>query len=233
MNNLSLENYLVTGLDIPLGILGKIPQPTLRDLIENNIDIDTLVRPFLISKDSLGLDKDNPLYDKVTNFDLLFVEDLVIDGLQVFKLLVDSLKFIYSVSENEIQLLGQELHISNKAIINGENFDILAKVIMAMYHKQPSKSKPKPKVKNEAQRKVLEKIQKKREQQAKKNTLALFDYINIVCHIKGFIGYDKVLDLTYYQLLNSYSVLTSIENHREFISYYTSMKFDIKENSKH
>lgn len=78
MNKIKLENYLISGLPINLGSLGIITQPKIRDIISNNIELNSLLEPFLISPELVGIKKDNPLFNEIKTFDLFFVEDMKI-----------------------------------------------------------------------------------------------------------------------------------------------------------
>lgn len=233
MNKIKLENYLISGLPINLGSLGIITQPKIRDIISNNIELNSLLEPFLISPELVGIKKDNPLFNEIKTFDLFFVEDMKIREHLLLELLINSLKIIYSVELDNIKLEDYSIIIDDKYIINRDNFDILQEVILSMFNQElPTPTKPQQ-YKSEAHRRVIEKMNRKREEARRRKELHLCDFINIVTHVNGYIGYDKVLDMTYFQLLNSYSTLLNINNYGEFLMYYTSPKFEVKEETTH
>ena len=229
-----LINYLISGLPISVGTLGSIRQPTIKELISNDINIDTFIQPFIISKDVLEADKENPFYEQIKNFDLMFLEQLVVDGKPILALLVDSLKFIYDIDEKEISIVGQIITIKSKNVfITRDNFDTLSEIILSMFNREKPKPKPKPKYKNDYQKKIMEKLNKKREEQAKKKMLHLCDYINAVAHFSNTPNYAFILDLTYYQLINSFNILRVKENYEDYLKYLTSSKFEIKDKTNH
>ena len=230
---IKLENYLISGLPINLGSLGTITQPTIRDLISNNIELNSLLEPFLISPELVGIKQDNPLFNEIKTFDLFFVEGMQVRETLLLELLLNSLKIIYNVELNNIRLEDYSIIVDNKAIINRDNFDILQEVILSMFNQELPKPSNPQKYKSEAHRRVIEKMNRKREEARRRKELHLCDFINIVTHANGYIGYDKVLNMTYFQLLNSYSTLLNINNHKEFLMYYTSPKFEVKEETAH
>lgn len=223
-----LENYYISGLPIKLdGTLGTIYQPTIKTLIENDYTELEFLQPFLIHTGLYEVLEENN--GEIKNFDLFYFENL-----ELFISLVKGLKLFYRASDEDITLEGKEIIIKKDIRINRDNFDYLAEVILEMFMtKRPEKEDKSRKYEDDTRQKLWDKIRKKREEASKKNALQICDIINIICHINGFVPYTKVLDLTYYQLINSYQMLVRVDSYRDFIQYKVSSKFDIKQDAKH
>lgn len=225
-----LENYFITGLPINLKNkkLGIIHQPTIKDLLNINYTNVEFIRPFLVHLDAIDFKED---FDKsqFKNFDLFFLGQV-----ELLQTLIMSLKLLYKVDSNEIDLIGQKIVIKKDIIIDRDNFDILSDVILEMFMtKRPNYKKEDKKFEDKSKQNLWNFIKKKREEVSKKDEMELCDIINVVVHGGGYIPYNQVAEMTYYQLINSYLSIMNITNYNEFILYKTSQKFDIKKDIKH
>ena len=61
----------------------------------------------------------------------------------------------------------------------------------------------------------------------------MFDLAYYLIHIDSKYTYDYVLDLTIYQLINSYQIYHQKENYDLFVRYKTNGNFKIEDELKH
>lgn len=224
---ISLETYYLTGMPILLKDgLGTIHPFTIRYMIENNLDYGEFMRPFLIRKDLL---EDMP--DDIYDFDLFFITS---NSEEMMENLVNSLKILYKTEDVKVMNTIKIILINNEIIIKKENFTYLADVILEMMY--ATRVKPKKRIqkyKNPQLQATWEKLQRYREKEEKKKELNMADIMNMLIHINSTFDYDKVLNLTYYQMMNSYLTLMRKDSYDEFVMYKTSGQFKIEKDVKH
>lgn len=225
---IGLESYYLSGLPIPLQYnLGKIFPLNIRYMFENNIDYDEFVRPFLIRIDLFDFKVDG-----LCDFDLFFSSFNESD--ELLNLLIDKLKILYRTDNVKAISSIRIIIVNDKIMINRENYTYLADVALEMMY--ATKIKPKKtqsKYKNKYLQATWEKLQKYRKKEEEKKSLQLSDILNTLIHISNNFDYDKVLNLTYYQVMNSYITLTKKIGYDEFMMYKTSGQFKIEQNVKH
>lgn len=229
-----LTSYLITGLPIPFENkeLGRIYQPTVKEIVSNDLTPTKIVQPFLISLDLLEVAEDVKF--ELKNFDLYFLPNMMIGERHALEVLAVILQLLYKTDKVSLLLQEQKILIDDTIAIHRENFDELTDMVLEMFmQERPKEREKEPEFTNPIQKKIYEKMQKNREREAKKNAMHLPDIINVVCHINGFTPYREVIDLTYYQLLTSYTTLLGIDSYKEFCLYKISPKFDIKDDVKH
>ena len=71
------------------------------------------------------------------------------------------------------------------------------------------------------------------EQNKDKKQIGIFDLANYLIHVDSKYTYDNVLDLTIYQLINSYQIYQQKENYDLFVKYKTNGNFKIEDELKH
>ena len=237
-----LEQYYITGMPVPLEKgLGQLHQPTIKNLLENQITVEQLIQPFSMRVDLLDISQDQlaDLLVQLVDFDLFFLKDdeddyiLKIGDTPSMYMLLQSLKILYNTSNVELKYDDEEIHVDDKVIIDRNNFTYLADVVLEMFHsKKPVKEKATV-FKSKIKQQIWEKLQKNRKEQEKKKEFLMGDIINVVVHATGYVPYREVLDMTYYQLINSYSVMMQISGYDEYLQFKTSSKFELKEDRKH
>lgn len=225
---MNLETYYLMGLPIPLQYkLGTIYPPTIKYMLENNVSYDDFLKPFLIRVDIL--EKPN---DSIKDLDLLFSK--VGDTNSLINLLVDSLKIIYKTENIRIHEEICIITIDDKFMIHRDNYTYLADIVLEMmYVTRVKPSKKETKYKNKQLQETWEKLQKYREKEKKKKELKLVDILNMLIHVNQDFNYDKVLNLTYYQVMNSYITLSKKEGYNEYMMYKTSGQFEMGKDLKH
>ena len=122
--------------------------------------------------------------------------------------------------------------------INNSNFNVLCDVILEMLKIDKSKIKFDKPIKKEisAIEKEFERRRKEYEKRVgkKKNEkdLTILDMVNVLVHTSNF-KYEDVLNLTLYQLKNSFDVITKKDAYDTTVMYMVSPKFEIKDKQEH
>ena len=237
------EYYYLFGLDIPLDKyrLGVIKQPKLIDYISKEIDIETFYLPFVMNDIIISQtdDKESLMKIKKTIGSLSFILMNCYQSkrFDVINSLIESLKILY---DNENVKIDESLNILIDDIeINNSNFDILVDVVLEMMKIDKSKlkfDKHKKKEMSDIEKEFERRRQKYLEMTNKKNKdepLTLIDIANIVSH-SGLFKYDDVLNMTIYQLKNSFDIINKKEAFDINMLHRVSPKFDMsKEKYEH
>ena len=240
MNN-GYEYYYLLGLDIPLEKygLGTIKQPKIKDFLSKDIGIDGFFYPFVMNDIIIGQAKENnsiiELKKSLGDLTFLLVNCVQSKRIDILDSIKTNLEFLY----------GQEVEVTEKFTIkvgeheiNNSNFQILCDVILELLKVDKSKLKFDKPVKKELS--VIEQEFEKRRRlyeernNKKKNDkdLTLLDMINVIIHSSNF-KYEDILDMTLYQLKNSFDVLVKKDTYNTTLKYMVSPKFEIKENQEH
>lgn len=242
------KETLLFGLPIEIEGLGKIYQPSLRDFIDKKLDIQRFIRAFNI-KAELIFDE---VPDDIKNFDIFLFqstsnmpkEDLLINDL------IESLKLLYKTDKVDLIMLNAKnlddicisIKISNDEIyyINRNNYDDFCNVINIMLkisenikNEEVRKELSEIELKMEKRRKEFEKKKalKNKENKKDEETITMFDLANYIIHVDNTqFNYQNVLDLTIYQLKNTFTLYRQKENYKIFMDYKTSGNFKIEEN---
>lgn len=226
---MSDAKFLLNEIDLQNDGLGIIKLLKTKEIIKLGEDgLNNLLTPFLYEC--------NLEIDDVKFFDFLFLEDEQMK--KVLDNLINSLKYIYKT--DLIQVLQNIIIINSQIILHRDNFDVLCKTIREMFFIKPEKKEDKKIEVKEENKAILEEYlrleqehQKEMEEQNKKNQKTLHQLVTIVASQRLW-DYDKVLNMTYYRLINSIMSIFEIDNYQTFMQYATSGNFDIKnKNIKH
>ena len=238
----SLEHYLILGLPIKLDKgLGVINQPTIKELISNGFNVDSFLQPFLLRVDLIqdmkGLED---FKQSINDFDLLFLQDekgnfIFKDGdIGLLLKLINCLHLIYKTEDVSLIYEKQTILIDNSIAINRNNYTYLADIILEIFDtEKPKPVDNTPKYKDKARQQLWEKLERRRAEEARKKALTLADIINITIHLDGYIGYNTISEMTYYQLLNTYKTLMNKMSYDEYLMFKSSGQFDLKQDTKH
>ena len=240
MNN-GYEYYYFLGLDIPLEEygLGKIKQPKIIDFLSKDIGMDNFFYPFIINDIVLGeaQDKDHVLILKDYIGDLTFL--LMHCKQNGREDVLTSIKKTLELLYNERAIITEKLVIKVGNIeINNSNFSTLCNVILEMSKIDKSILKFDKPIKKEMSpiEKEFERRRKEYEKRLGKHKndkgLTILDMINILIHTSNF-KYEDILNMTLYQLKNSFDVLTKKDAYDTMIMYMVSPKFEIKDKQEH
>lgn len=240
MNN-GYEYYYLFGLDIPLDKynLGVITQPKIKDFLDKDISIDGFFYPFIMNDIIIGQSErnENILKLKESLGDLTF---LILNCMQVNRTdILDSIKryigFLYNCEAEitkDFTIKVGDVEISNS------NFNVLCDIVLEMLKIDKSKIKFNKPVKKEMsaiemefERRRLE-YEKKVGKNKNNKELTILDMVNISVHSSNF-KYDDMLNMTLYQLKNSFEVLTKKDAYDTTLMYAVSPKFEIKDKQEH
>lgn len=227
------EYYYMTGLPVNLNHgLGKIYQPKLFDFMEMDVTIEEFAQPFCARVDVIDFGDDKrteEILKTLKDFDLFFVDK----GSMVDRL-IKSLTVLYKTDDVKLDKYYQRIVISDSIIIDRDNFTYLADVVLNMLcMEKPKKQENKRKYKDDYRQKLWEKMQRYRAENEKKNAITFLDIVNFVVHSNSVIDYERVYNLTYYQLVNTYTTLMNKSNYEEHMMYRTSGQFKMENDVKH
>ena len=238
MNN-GYEYYYLLGVDIPLEKygLGLIKQPKIRDFLSKDIGMENFFYPFVMNDIIIGQsqDKESILKLKESLGDLTFLLINCVQGnrLDILDMIKDSLEFLYN---KEVEIKEDFTIKVGDLNINNLNFSILCNVVLEMLKIDKSKIKFDKPVKELSDiEKEFERRRKEYEERVGKKSdksLTILDMINISIHSSNFT-YNDMLDMTLYQVKNSFDVLTKKDTYETTVMYMVSPKFEIKDKQEH
>ena len=244
MSNISFEYYYLSGKNIPLKRynLGVIKQLTLNDFIDYEMDTNEFVQPFILNK-SIMLNKSDSIdkvLENIKDLSFLFLYEQLTEYSIVSNLL-KSLSMLYQtenvyVDNKNIAIIIIDEANSSKYIINDDNFSILSTIVCEMMDIDKSKvTKVEPKKEMSDIEKEFERRRKEYEERVGKKSdksLTILDMINISIHSSNFT-YNDMLDMTLYQVKNSFDVLTKKDTYETTVMYMVSPKFEFKDKQEH
>lgn len=226
-SKIDLEFYYMSGKPIDLRHLGLgvVYQPKLRDFIDNKIDISFFSQPFLFDKEIISNKKDG--VDELVKdlgklgFLIIYSELATLEQDEnILDLLVKSLKFIYKTDDIIVAKTICKIIIDGSIIIGDSELQLISDIVIEMLRVDKEEIIKKIQEKNkEAERDALDDEFERRakahaERLRKKNNskdFSLMDIVNVVVHSQANIDYDRVFDMTLYQLKNSYETLIKKE----------------------
>lgn len=233
------KNQLILSTEYDIDNVGMIYFPMVEDLKDKAIGEDKINRyivPYKLTKHHFQIDKDKKKNEEIlrdiTLFDILTFKDLPFDDNTTYiELITDSLKYYFKV-DVQYNMEINSFIIDNKGIINRDNFDQIADIILAINNNKKLEIEDVPEFKNEKQRDVYYKIMAGRKRQAEKNKVTLSTIINIVIHGgNSFIPYYELLKMTIYQLINSYKAIIDIDicnrNYQQYLAGADANKIDL------
>lgn len=224
------DRYLLKEIDLSKHNLGTIKPFSTKTVIQLGEDeLKNFLFPFLFTLKEEDI------------FDYLFVQDE--QAQIILSALVMSLQKLYKTDDCKIDLDEQQKIniIIAEAKINNDNFNLLCSIVRDIFFLN-GKEEDKHQViqvedKNKA---ILEEYlrleaehKKEMEELNKKHAKTLHQIVTIVASQCEW-DYDKVLDMTYYRLINTYMSIFKIDSYTTYMQYKTSGQFDMKNyNIKH
>lgn len=227
-----LENKYLSGLPIDLKKfdLGVIHQLTYREIIEKDIDVDNLLKPFLMKKEMMKSNNDefNKSLNSIGNLGFLYLIDENSEDEKIIENLLNSIKIFYKSDDVYVNPNTKYIHV-DKVIIDVEKFDVLSTVVLEMFKVKS------PEFEDKTNMDELDKEFAKRREQYKKKTkkdendFTLIDIVNMIIHTNECgLDYNKIFNMTIYQIKNTYETLTAKYNFETMMQMKLS-QFDIKE----
>ena len=211
-------SLLLFGKDIKLSKwLGTIHQPTLAEILDKGLDVNDFISPFyLIVSASMREELDRPLLVL-----LAISAELSKQGKEpILDKLLTSLSMLYNNAEIQMYEMEDSIALGIldsdgiKYIIDDENFMELCEVVLEISNID---------IVNEdadldeldAPPEIIEKIREGRRKfrekerlEGKKKGLEFCDMCNELIHINNTYDYNSILNLTIWQIKNSYKILT-------------------------
>ncbi len=216
------KSKLLLGKPIYIDAFGTIYQPTLDEILDyDNYQLVNLI--FSTDIEMVGIEN-RELYK---NFDVFFFKDVdgnyvyQYEGISMIDILIDILKFY--LKKEDIFLYQKKdmipiVVLDDNHVLYRDNFDELAKVMLLINHTEKASIEKPPKLKNEKHKDIWEKLKKGRERQAEKRG-GIETIINEVIHCgRSYISYKEIVQMTMYQLFNSYESIMKIDR------FYTNFK---------
>ena len=215
------EEKLLFGLPIKIKNLGTIYQPTLKDYIDNNINIEDFRGIFGLKIDLLV---DNS--EGLKNFDFFILQIMQNKkGALYITQLIKYLKILYktdnveliNTKEEDLNSIGILVKKDNEEFfINRENYDGLTEVISIMlYNGNNIKEKEIKEELNEIDLKIAKrkrefekrKAEKEKRQNKDNEALTILDLVNYIIHTDNSqYDYNSILNLTIYQIINTFKL---------------------------
>ena len=240
MAELISKEKLLFAIPIEIPNMGIIHQPTLRDFIENDFDFTRFKRVFSIRKDAI-LDDTTEGYNKIKDLDIVIYSNLIEDLILSLKLLYKTEEIRVSVKQNNLESIKILIKVNDDIYcLDRDNFTQFANRILILLYSGNNVAEED--VKEELDEIELKILRKKREFEKRKNKAkkekveegdSIYDIANYLIHVDSKYTYQNVLDLTIYQLINSYYLYRQKENYDVFMAYKTSGQFKIEEKLEH
>ncbi|MGL5191668.1 MAG: hypothetical protein ACRC7S_18665 [Cetobacterium sp.] len=236
---MGLEYYYLFGLDIPLDRhnLGVIKQPKLIDYINNKSEVEMFYLPFVMNDIIINQSEDNEVLNelkkKIGSLTFMLMNCYQSSRFDVLMSLINSLSLLYRCESK----INEDFSISVGDVrIDDSNFDILSDLVLEMSKIDKSKIKF-----NKVSKKEMTEIEKEFERRRKKyleqsknkkrdNELNILDISNIIIHGTKF-SYEDVLNMTVYQIKNTFNAMNSKEGYEVGTLYRVSPKFEANKES--
>ncbi|MGL5764741.1 MAG: hypothetical protein ACRCX8_03775 [Sarcina sp.] len=229
------EYYYLLGLDLNLEDfgLGVIKQPRLIDFLNKDVSIEGFYTPFIMNDYVIGKSDNKEEMTTLKNHlgSLTFLIGLIGTDLGVVNQLITSLKFLY---DTDSVIINEDYSINiDDILITNDNFNMLSDIVLEMQNLDKGQFKFENDNKKiddpiEARFEFFRKKSKK-----KKTEVSMIDHLNYLIHSnEGSMDYEKILNMTMYQIRNSLGTLGHKVNYETMFKYKLSSKFDIKDNIK-
>lgn len=235
------RKLLLFGQPIDIPNFGTIYPPKLSDFLK--FDYSKFKASFSVRKD-IYIDNTNDDYDKIKDFDLIIFTNMMDNLIQSLKILYKTDKIEFEPpKDNDIDSIAISINVDdNKYYLNRNNYTEFADMILITLHEgnniaDEGVKKELTEIELKMERKRREFERKKRlkeiEQNKDKDQLTIFDLANYLIHTDSKFNYENVLNLTIYQLINSFQLYQQRENYNLFMKYKTSGNFKIEDDIKH
>lgn len=223
-----LEYFYFFGEDIPLHKykLGIIHQPTLLELLNEEINISEFVYPFYMAE-SITKEGKAPI-DNIL-FLLMQLDTLTQNNeSKLLERLRKSLKLMYQTDNIEMKTSIGAIIINDDIVIDEDNFQVLSKIVLEMTMTEVKLEKKKDKV----QEKLIEEMERRKKKFEKeykvKSEMDYVDMFNLIIHMLPDVDYSRLKSWTIYQVKNTYKTLTERYNYETCVNAGALSK-DIKD----
>lgn len=257
MSRLDLEYFYLSGLPIDVRHkgLGVIRQPKLIDYINRGMEMSTFSHPFVLDKEMI-INKNEEIEKALEDVGglkfLSIYNELTKESNKernqkgIIELLIDSLSLLYDINDiNDFEYMSTlpAIVIKSKGVlITDDNFSYLAKLVVEMLRidieemrkriREERKLAEQEENEDPLLKRFREMEKKFKEKTGKNEENSFFDLINVVVHGQELIDYDRVFNMTVYQLKNSYNTIIKKEVYNVSLMHRTSPNFQPTEDFK-
>ena len=196
----------------PINYNGLLFYPISFGYICDNIGLDifdSLLIPFLITKDCLKMSDEE--LEQIDLFNDIIIKDQgMLSSVAIALQLFCKCEDIYK-RDNELLL---KFNDKEPFVINNGNFEDICQIIMKMNGKEKIKVEKPPKNMSERQRDVWEKLQAGRKRENEKNTVHIYDMLN-VCEFGGnyHIPIEEIENWTLWKIMNCYKARVNMKTY--------------------
>ena len=196
----------------PINYNGLLFYPISFGYICDNIGLDvfdSLLIPFLITKDCLKMSDEE--LEQIDLFNDIIIKDQgMLSSVAIALQLFCKCEDIYK-RDNELLL---NFNDKETFVINNGNFEDICQIIMKMNGKEKIKVEKPPKNMSERQRDVWEKLQAGRKRENEKNTVHIYDMLN-VCEFGGnyHIPIEEIENWTLWKIMNCYKARVNMKTY--------------------
>lgn len=233
-----IEGRYLLGLPIDMrnkGI-GIVHQPKYKNLVENDLDLEVLLKPFLMKKEMLIGENDefNKIFKELGDYGCLFVIDEQCPESKVIENLIQSFKLLYNTDDVHVNPNTNFTHIKQlykgeviEIIIDVEKYSLLSDLIYEIFKMDKPKFEDRSKMDETDLEFERRRNKNKKKSKKKEKVTKLHDVINFIIHCDEFSGsYDEIGEMTIFQIKNTYETLVAKHN----FEYYNMLKvnqFDV------
>lgn len=168
---------------------------------------DSLLMPFLITKDCLNIEEDaeTDLFR-----DIILNDDSMIYSISAILHLFCRCRDLVKQEESLVVALEEDSFF----VINSANFDDICTIVMKMNGKDKLKVEKPPRHMSDRQRDVWEKLQEGRRKENAKNTVHIYDMLN-VCEFGGnyHIPIEEIEHWTLWKIMNCYKARVNMKTY--------------------
>lgn len=258
MSNIQFALMAGSPINLEKYKLGTIYQPKLKYFVNSNIDIANFSHPFIFEKEMFtSRNESSEELRKCGKLDFFFIYDEAMKLSNeptdrcLVPMLVEALKMLYKTEDIFIHHEIKTITINNTIWINNDTLSILSDIVLEImridkkirqqFAKAIRQSQEQEKESNTYEDKLLQEIERRaREHEEnlkahgkKSNKEAtLLDMANVVIHMQDKISYRDVMDMTIYQLKNSYETLMTKEISNINLYHRISPNFQVKDDLK-
>lgn len=205
-------------------------QPRVRELVKYDIDVDKLVQPFFAFVDLWDIEESQKA--NYRNLDLIFYDHVFCERENcpqnsMLKAMISTLVYLCRNNDIGYDLEKGTIKVNGIDKIDRYNFDELQSFILSIFYaKKPKLQKIKG---DKRQRNKVLEMQKKLAKHRKKKDLNIPDTLKVVQNGDGFIEHGKLLDFTYWQLMDRYSDILKVDAYKTYMDYKLSPKYELKD----
>lgn len=233
------KSELVFGMSVKLdNNLGSFEQIKLKELIELDLEFETLISPFILDK------KIAEMFESKKLFYIFFIEGVLKEKIGFLSGLIKSLEVIYKTKNIVVDENSCSIIINEEFIIDADNFDYLCdsmcrlfmidrNSIQRAYDKDRANANKKESETDRKFREMRERSLRNRGKSKEDEIFSLTDIANYLIHCSEKYTYETVKDLTIWQLKNSFNLYQKKDGYDIEMKYRTSGNFNIKEDVKH